>query len=167
MASVVAYWPDVDATAAAVATLLQARFEDGELDVLSALPIPPRALGLLERETYPQVLWSLGMGALGTLLGFLLAGGTAWLYPLPTGGKPIVSMPTIGVIMYEVTMLAAIWTAFFGALFWFQGWRSRHLPTDPRLVTGAIALVISAREPARLDEAERLMAGALEVRRWA
>lgn len=167
MAKVFALFPDVDATLHAVEALLGERFQDAEIDVLSSIPLPPAALGLHERETFPQAVLSVGMGALGTLLGFLLAGGTAWLYPLPTGGKPIIAMPTVGVIMYEMTMLCAIWTAFFGTLLFFRGWQTQHLPFDPRVANGAIALVIAPADQARLADAERLLAGALEVRRCA
>lgn len=166
MAKLLGLYRELDDVVAAVDALKASRFETKDLSLLSSIPYPPQAVGLSETRTQNQVWLSLGMGVLGTLFGFLLAGGTAWLYKLPTGGKPIIAMPTVLVIMYETTMLFAIWTAFFGALIFFKGWRASREPYDPRIATGTIGLVVNVPDAARLGEAEAAMAGALEVSRW-
>ena len=166
MAKLLALFQEIDQVARAVDALKAARFDAGDIELLSSVPYPPPSVGLPETRTQNQIWLSTGMGALGTLFGFLLAGGTAWLYKLPTGGKPIIAMPTIAVIMYETTMLFAIWTAFFGALIMFKGWRSRQEPYDLRIATGAIALVVSVADAVRSREAEAALAEAMEVRRW-
>lgn len=166
MAKVLGLFKELDDAVRAVDALKAARFESADLELLSSIPYPPPTLGLPETRTQNQVWLSTGMGVAGAAFGFLLAGGTAWLYQLPTGGKPIIAMPTVGVIMYETTMLFAIWTAFFGALIFFKGWRSKNEPYDARISTGAIGLVVRLADEGRRAEAEEAMAGALEVRRW-
>ncbi len=165
MASVLGLFGDLDAAVRAVDALKAARFAAREIAVLSSIPLPPDALGLPHTRTHDQVRASVVMGAVGTLAGFLLAAGTAWLYPLPTGGKAIVSMPTSGVIMYEMTMLGAIWTAFFLALYHIGRQSRGKVPYDDRIAAGKIGVTVTA--PAeRVEAAEAAMAGALEVRRW-
>lgn len=165
MASVLGLFPDLESAVRAIDGLKAARFDAREIDVLSSIPLPPESLGLPETRTTGQVRGSVLMGGVGTLTGFLLAGGTAWLYPLPTGGKPIIAMPTSGVIMYEMTMLGAIWTAFFVAL--YRIWQQSRGRTayDPRIANGAIGVTVTA-TPERLDEAAAALTGALEVKRW-
>lgn len=165
MARIFALFPEIDAVGRAVDALKASRFAVSDIELLSSVPYPPGTVGLPETRTQDQIWFSTGMGALGTLAGFLLAGGTAWLYKLPTGGKPIIAMPSVGVIMYETTMLFAIWTAFFGALIFFKGWHTRRLPNDPRIATGAIGLLVVVADAERAREAEAALAGAMEVRR--
>lgn len=165
MAKVFALFEELDVVVAAVDRLKAARFDPNDMELISSIPYPPHAVGLPETRTDNQSWLSFGMGAVGALAGFLLAGGTAWLYQLPTGGKPIIAMPTVGVIMYETTMLFAIWTAFFGALLMFKGWRSAREPYDPRISTGAIGLVVRMPDASRAADAEAALEGALEVRR--
>lgn len=166
MARLFALYPEIDAVARAVDALKEARFGAADIELVSSVPYPPGTVGLPETRTQNQIWLSTGMGALGTLFGFLLAGGTAWLYKLPTGGKPIIAMPSVAVIMYETTMLFAIWTAFFGALYLFEGWRTRRHPYDPRIATGAIGLVVSVADAERARAAETALEGAMEVRTW-
>lgn len=166
MAKVMGLFKELDEVVGAVDALKASRFEPRDIEVLSSIPFPPHAVGLPETPTQNQLWLSTGMGLLGTAFGFMLAGGTAWLYKLPTGGKPIIAMPTIGVIMYETTMLFAIWTAFFGALFFFKGWRTYREPYDHRISSGAIGLVVRVPDASRASEAEAAMAGAMEVQRW-
>lgn len=165
MASVLGLFANLEATVRAIDALKEAHFEAREIDVLSSIPLPPDALGLPHTDTKGQIRASVGMGVVGTIVGFLLAGGTAWLYPLPTGGKSIVAMPTLGVIMYEVTMLGAIWTAFFMALAKISRQSRGQVPYDPRIAGSAIGVTVTT-TPERLEEAEAALAGALEVRRW-
>jgi hypothetical protein len=47
-------------------------------------------------------------GILGALVGFWFTRFTQLSYPLPTGGMPVVTSWTNGIIIYELTMLGAI-----------------------------------------------------------
>ena len=61
-------------------------------------------------KTHIFLLASIG-GVLGAILGYLLTRFTQLSYPLNTGGMPIVTSWTNGIIIYEMTMLGAIvWT---------------------------------------------------------
>ncbi len=61
-------------------------------------------------QTHIFLLASMG-GIVGAILGLLLTRFTQLSYPLPTGGMPIVTWWTNGIIIYEMTMLGAIvWT---------------------------------------------------------
>ena len=61
-------------------------------------------------QTSIFLLASMG-GIVGTILGYLLTRFTQLSYPLNTGGMPIVTSWTNGIIIYEMTMLGAIvWT---------------------------------------------------------
>ncbi len=95
MAKVFALFKELDEVVGAVDALKASRFETKDIELLSSIPYPPHALGLPETRTQNQAWLSTGMGVVGTLFGFLLAGGTAWLYQLPTGGKPIIAMPSV------------------------------------------------------------------------
>jgi Protein of unknown function (DUF3341) len=61
-------------------------------------------------QTHIFLLASIG-GIVGAVLGYLLTRFTQLSYPLNTGGMPIVTSWTNGIIIYEMTMLGAIlWT---------------------------------------------------------
>jgi len=61
-------------------------------------------------QTHIFLLASIG-GIIGAILGYLLTRFTQLSYPLNTGGMPIVTSWTNGIIIYEMTMLGAVvWT---------------------------------------------------------
>ena len=51
---------------------------------------------------------------LGTGTAGILAAGTAWLYPVQTGDKPIISLFPTGIITYEFMMLCAMLGTMLG-----------------------------------------------------
>jgi hypothetical protein len=56
-------------------------------------------------------------GALiGGMSGFLLAAGTAVLFPHPTGGRPLITIPPFLIITYELTILFGILATVLGFL---------------------------------------------------
>jgi len=59
-----------------------------------------------------EVSWfrwlALAGGLSGAVAGFALAAGTAWLYPVQTGDKPIIALYPTAIICFEVAMLFAI-----------------------------------------------------------
>ena len=52
----------------------------------------------------------------GGLSGFILAAGTAILFPHPTGGRPIITIPPYLIITYELTILFGILATVLGFL---------------------------------------------------
>ena len=91
------------------------------IDRLRNQGIPDRALTVFAHRPIPvslsggaSYLVSVAIiaGIIGIGLGVALTAGTALLYPLKTGGKPIVALPVVGLISYETMMLCAIVATF-------------------------------------------------------
>ena len=139
-----------------------------ELMVLSSVPFPE---GVLEADKSPirlpvlTVLFALT----GIVFGFLLASGTAQLYLIRVGGKPISPAPPIAIICYEMMMLFALSGAFAAALFEMRlpSWRSKVY--DPRISEGLIGIAAHCATAEKANQAESFCreAGATDVRRDA
>lgn len=155
----------IDEAAAAVDKLLAAGVTESRITTLSSVPIPE---GVLINSGYRRRfhLWTLAGGAIGALLGFLLAAGTAWLYPVQTGDKPIIAIFPVGIVSYEMMMLLAIVGTLLGML-WEMGLPDieRHA-YDPELADGLIGILVQVeREENRRQAGELLSeAGALRLR---
>jgi len=142
----------------------QAGFELGTFDVLTGTPYPEGAFG----EHVPQHRL-FRFPAFGAIIGFtaaiLLTAGTQLAFPLVTGGKPILSLFAMLIIMYEMTMLSAVLATVVGIIF------ESRLPNlnpgayDERITEGYIGVVISVDDD-RASEAESVLkkAGALEIK---
>jgi hypothetical protein len=107
-----------------------------------------------------------GAGVAGVFLGIALAGGTAWLYPIHTGGKPLVAYPIVGLISYETMMLCAI-LATVAALVISIRRSARRNARIPELEEDEVAVVVrlGADDP-REHQVRRLLQDteAIEVR---
>ena len=139
-----------------------------DLMVLSSVPFPE---GVLEADKSPirLPLVTAIFAFVGIGFGILLAGGTAQLYLIPGGGKPISPAPSIGIIAYEMMMLFALSAAFVAALFEMRlpSWRSKVY--DTRISEGLIGIAAHCADEKQASEAESLCreAGAADVRRDA
>lgn len=167
--TILGLFEDIDHAAGALNRL---RGEGGaaseDLMVLSSVPFPE---GVLEADKSPirlpliTILFALvGIGA-----GIALAGGSAELYLIRVGGKPISPVPPIGIIAYEMMMLFALSAAFFAALFEMRlpSWRAKVY--DPRISEGLIGIAAHCADDDQAARAERFCreAGAADVRRDA
>lgn len=139
-----------------------------DLMVISSVPFPE---GVLEADRSPIRLPTITVifALIGILLGFALAGGSAVLYVLDTGGKPIMSGPPIGIIAYEMMMLVALTAAFLAALYEMRlpSWRSRVY--DPRISEGLIGIAAHCATDTQASEAEEYFrtSGAVDIKRDA
>ena len=139
-----------------------------ELMVLSSVPFPE---GVLEADKSPIRLpiLTVGFALVGIVFGFLLASGTAQLYLIRVGGKPISPAPPIAIICYEMMMLFALSGAFAAALFEMRlpSWRSKVY--DPRISEGLIGIAAHCATAEKANQAESFCreAGATDVRRDA
>jgi hypothetical protein len=146
----------------------EARREPEDLMVLSSVPFPE---GVLEADRSPIRLpiITVVFAVIGILLGLLLAGGSAALYVLDTGGKPILSGPPIGIIAYEVMMLVALTAAFLAALYEMRlpSWRAKAY--DPRISEGLIGIAVHCANSDQANQAQDYLraAGAIDIRRDA
>ena len=102
---------------------------------------------------------------MGLTLSVFLTTTTQIVYPLITGGKPILSIFAMLVIMYEMTMLSAVVTTVIGILF------ESRLPDismnvyDTRITEGLIGVSLVCSTDKK-DIAEKALkdAGAMEIK---
>jgi hypothetical protein len=154
----------------AIRALRSAEFPPEDVTAYSASPI-------LEPEFLPpkqQKSWisryAIFSGFMGALTGYLVPTLTASKMNLPTGGKPIASDWSFGIVYFELTALGAIAGAVFGLL--LEGrlprLKGKIYPDEfaDDLTQGGLVVSVTAEPPERLEEAERLLqeAGAHKVK---
>lgn len=111
-------------------------------DIAVCSPLPLERIDTGDRFPMLPYVIAIAAGIIGITIGLFFAGGTALLYPLETGGKPIVAPPVVGIISYETMMLLAILATFATMLVRVigdQGVRGRR---DARIDDGKIGLVV-------------------------
>ncbi|MCL5107484.1 MAG: DUF3341 domain-containing protein [Chloroflexi bacterium] len=172
--NIVGVFGNVEAASQATYQLAHSGFSRDNMTVMTAEPYPLGAFATRTKKSFIHYLSLLG-GAGGLLTGLAFAAGTALLYPLPTGGKPIVAWPTVGVITYEFTMLGIIIFTTLAFLFFARLPRRQPGLYVPSVTAGKIAVVVPCRGEERAVVAERMLqvSGAEEVyrrdtpaRRW-
>jgi hypothetical protein len=108
---------------------------------------------------------ALAGGIFGAGAGFLLAAGTALLYPVQTGDKPIITIYPTGIIVFELAMLFAIVGTIVGMFLEMRlpPWTKR--PYDPAIAEGMIGISVTVPPGDRISRAEEIMkeAGALRI----
>ena len=114
--SILGLYVDPNNAADAMDGLKDSGFERGTFDVLTGTPYPEGAFG----EYVPQHRL-FRFPAFGAIMGFslslFLTTATQLAYPLITGGKPILSIFAMLIIMYEMTMLSAVIFSVIGIIF--------------------------------------------------
>lgn len=121
--------------------LRNAGVREDAVEVLSPLPIHETAL--LRPIRVPLHLIAIIAGLLGIGLGVMVTAGTALLYPIVTGAKPIVAPPVVGIIAFETMMLVAIVTTFAAMLIRLRSESRNAAEHDPRIDDGLIGVVLS------------------------
>jgi hypothetical protein len=133
---------DIETAARAVDGLVRAGFTEAQIDSLTSVPYPDGVLVRSERRSWFRWLALVG-GLAGAAAGFALAAGTAWLYPVQTGDKPIIALYPTAIICFEVAMLCAIIGTMAGMFM------EMKLPTlqkrlyDPAIAEGCIGICLS------------------------
>jgi hypothetical protein len=114
------------------------------IHVMTAIPRPEALTGTRFGTTTigPLVFITILAGLVGIGVGLFFAGGTAAMYPIMTGGKPIVAAPIVGVISYETMMLVAIVTTFVAMLIRILSEAQSPLTKDPRIDDGMVAVAV-------------------------
>ena len=163
--SVLGLFTDVDVAADAMDAVAAAGFGKGEYEVLTGTPYPEGTFGE-EEPVHKLYRFPLVGAACGFIVGVLLTAGTQLAFPLVTGGKPLLSIPPMAIIVYEGTMLGAILFTVFGIIFESRLPRLFMGAYDTRITEGYIGVAISADEE-RMASAEDVLrgAGADEVKR--
>lgn len=134
------------------------------MEILSPLPLETALLNKPVR--IPLHRLTIIGGIVGIGVGIFFAAGTALLFPLVTGGKPIVSIPVVGIISYETMMLMAIVVTFLATAINIAFVQQSGLRNDPRIDEGSVGLSIQVgNDTAKAHSISRLLqqAGASEV----
>jgi len=160
-------YEDIEHAADALAKMQgEAGFASHDLMVLSSVPFPEGVLEADRSKIHLPVI-ALIFAFVGIGVGLAVAGGSALLYVLRTGGKPIAAAPPIGIISYEFMMLFALVFAFLGALYEMRlpNWRAKVY--DPRISEGLIGIAAHCGSETAAARAEELMrgAGAADIKR--
>jgi hypothetical protein len=159
---VLGVFAEVDAAVEAIEKLRKS----GMKRITAFTPMPSHDIEhALHAPESPVRLFTLVGGLTGAATGFALPTWTSLDWPLVTGGKPIISIPPMLIIAFELTIL-------FGALSTVAGlFINARLPRartrvvyDPEFSQGHFGIFVSAN--GRADEARRIMqgAGAVTVR---
>ncbi|HEX9079514.1 MAG TPA: quinol:electron acceptor oxidoreductase subunit ActD, partial [Desulfuromonadaceae bacterium] len=133
---------DVESAAKAVAGLVREGFSEEHITSLTSCPYPEGVLVKTGKRSWFR-WFTLACGFAGAATGFLLAAGTAWLYPVKTGDKPIIAFYPTGIVTYELTMLFFLVGTIVG-MFLEMGlppWRNRIY--DPAIGDGCIGISIT------------------------
>lgn len=133
---------DLESAARGAEGLLRAGFAETQIDSLTSVPYPNGVVVKIDRRT--RFRWiALAGGVAGAVAGFSLAAGTAWLYPVQTGDKPIIALYPAAIVTFEAIMLFAIIGTIIG-MFMEMGlpaWRDR--PYDPAIADGCIGICLT------------------------
>jgi len=133
---------DVDGAARAVDNLVKEGFTESQVTSLTSVPYPAGVLVDNKRKSWFR--WLALAGAIaGALGGFALAAGTAWVYPVQTGDKPIISSYPTAIITYELTMLFAMIGTIIGMFLEMKLPSFKNHPYDPAISEGCIGISVS------------------------
>ena len=156
--SVLGVFDDVDVVADAMDSLKEAGYASDEYDVLTGTPYPEGTFGEAE-PVHKLFRWPLVGAACGFIIGLVLTAGSQLAYPLVTGGKPILSIPPMTIIIYEGTMLGAIIFTVLGIVFESRLPRLFMGAYDTRITEGYIGVTVTVDED-RIGRAEDVLRGA-------
>jgi mono/diheme cytochrome c family protein len=113
---------------------------EGSIHVLSPVPLSGAASDRI--AGIPLYVVTVLAGLVGIGVGLFFAAGTAAMYPLMTGGKPIVAPPVVGIVSYETMMLVAIVTTFLTTVVKVRATNSEIRFRDARIDEGRMAVAI-------------------------
>ena len=138
---VTALYPHDVEIAPLLQSLRNSGVSDAQIAVMTPLPLSERASARL--GITPLYLITIVAGLVGIGVGIFFAGGTAAMYPLMTGGKPIVAAPVVGIISYETMMLLAIIVTFVATIAGIRYAQRAVGERDARIDDGYIMVVVS------------------------
>jgi hypothetical protein len=130
---------ELDAAVTALEKLLRAGFVETQLTSLSSAPYPHGVLSKTRHRSWLHWLTLAGAVA-GTVAGFGLSAGTAWLYPVQTGDKPIIALYPAAIVTFEVAMLCAIIGCMTGMFLDMKLSPTAHRLYDPAIADGCIGI---------------------------
>jgi hypothetical protein len=149
--------------ARAVTALRASGFAGRDVTVLSNAPYPDGTFGE-EPVRHHLYQFALVGAAVGIGIGLLLTIGTQMAYPLVTGGKPILSIPPMLGVIFNLMLLGAVAFTFVGLLFELRLPDLGSAPYDPRISEGYLGVVVT-RRGGQVDLAAEVLrrAGAVDI----
>ena len=163
--SVIGLFATEDYAADALDSLTEAGFTQGEFEVLTGIPYPEGTFG--EAEPIHRLFrFPLFGAAVGFTLGLVATVATQLAFPMVTGGKPILSIPPMAIIMYEFTLLFSILFTVIGIIFESRLPRLFMGAYDTRITEGYVGVAVTVGEE-RIGAAEDVLkgSGAEDVKR--
>ncbi|MCW5798656.1 MAG: DUF3341 domain-containing protein [Nitrospira sp.] len=157
--------PDADLDSVRL-SLKEAGISQDQIALLT--PVPLKTTSRSDDDNQP--LWpyviAIAAGLVGIAVGVFFAAGTALLYPLMTGGKPIVAAPIVGIISYETMMLLAIVVTLVTMIVRIKRAQCGAVDREARIDDGKIALSVSLADASQEQRVKTLLetAGAEDVR---
>jgi hypothetical protein len=172
MNAIYGLYPDTSSARKAIAALSaessRLRVKWSAIVLMSCEPLEEEGFGWEEQRT--PMPWLAVFGAfVGGTCGYALASFTQRTYPLPTGGMPIVAMWPTGIVMYELTMLGAIFTTILTFLIGVGLPNFKKRLYDPEVTNGKILVGVTDPDGESREELEQqlLRAGAEQVKHYS
>lgn len=154
--TVLGLYDHVDYAAAAIGPLEEIDVEHHDMKMLTMAPYPH---GTFFKDETPIPIWRFAVigGIIGFFTGLALAGGTQILMNLIVGGKSPLSLPAVGVISYELTLLGTVLGTLI-ALLWMGGLPNwTECAYDDSISTGNIGLLVRCRDEEHANKVEKTM----------
>jgi hypothetical protein len=143
--TLLALFEDIDPAADAIEHLRTLGVQDDQMEVISGIPVLAQVLGRPKRHTNVTRL-ALGGAGLGFLFGLFLAYGTPYLFALHVGGQPLYPIPPGIILVFEMSMLGLMGSAFIGVFLESYFPAYRPLEYVPEVSNGKIAILFKCAE---------------------
>jgi len=158
MNGIYALYSSAESAQRAVDGLRAAGIPDRNIAILSSEPMEEHEFGQRDRATWMP--WIAGMGAAaGLVCGYFLTSVTQQLWPINTGGMPIVSNWTNLIVMFELTMLGAVLATVMTLLVSARIPGRRPEFYDPEISGGKILIGVANPQNGELVERTLLASG--------
>jgi cytochrome c5 len=147
--TIIALYPPETEIDPLIRSLSDAGVDEEQIDIMTPLPLEERASARI--GPLPLYAITIIAGLIGIGIGIFFAAGTALLYPLMTGGKPIVGKPIVAIVSYETMMLLAIVATFVTMIVAIKRSHRTTLPRDSRIDDGCIMLTVQVPSDSSLE----------------
>lgn len=147
-------------------SLQEVGLTEEHITLLTPVPLEISSSPTASRQPFWPYGITMAAGLVGIGVGVFFAAGTAAMYPLMTGGKPIVAAPIVGIIAYETMMLLAIVVTFLAMIVRIRRAQRGSVARESRIDEGKIAFSVSLGDSSQAQAVKALLekAGAEEVR---
>lgn len=137
--SLLAVFPDLEPAANGIDKLRSLGLSDGQMNVISGIPVTEAMLGRPRQWTNVPRL-AMGGAVGGFLVGLFLI-FTPILYFVPVGGQPQIPVPPSVVVLFELTMLGLLISTFLGVFLDSTFPSYRPMEYVPEISDGKIAVL--------------------------